>query len=1074
MDKNLIRFLRECYQEDTGRQTIWNIFKIKKDSLYSIPETQRNRLVSGKKIELDLKSGKQLYKESEKYRREKALKICHFFLVGEISVNLYGKQSSRKIFSPLFFYDAELKVTNNKVILTCDLDSIRVNETLIASLISDKNSIQEISSEILDMQAEGKESFVSVLNKYTQNTVSLNASASGELEKLAMINSQENIALIDNTILALCDRSISSRGIIDELSMLESASKYSTSLQALSDFDKNRNLKNYFSWLFNRCDFNNIPALLSKSQKRIIEKSSKSPFSVLQGPPGTGKSYTIASLALECFMRNETVLVVSKNEHAVDVVKDKLIGQFGLSQSAIMRAGVKDYHRDLKRFYDGIISGEGVVAPGVSKSGEINRVERAIVKKERLLEGLLKQANSDGKLLSGVESGDVTANFYVKLKLRAAEQRNKKHGLLYEKLKEIQILNKKKHELVSQHINDVYWKKINKMLKKHRPEIVKFRKALGARSSQRQEKIFSSVNFDVLLDSMPIWLCSLNALHKALPLQSDLFDLVIIDEATQCDIASCYPALQRASRALIVGDQKQLRHVSFLARSRQEELRDKCGLTEVEFSYRDHSMIDYAEKKIPDIKDKVQLDEHYRSVVELISFSNKMFYGSKLRIMTEKPHIESASSFELNFVEGGNRASGVNIKEAEAIINKLDELLQHQSVIPDSYKLSIGVLSFFSAQADYIQNQIYEKFGLEEIKLHKLRSGTPYSFQGEERDIMLISCAVDGDSSMSSYTYMNRPDVFNVAVTRSREKQIVFTSLPQKHMPAKSMLKQYLDFQVDFKGKFLPSQVEMSEAIKDMEMTLAGMGITVLRNYPVAGVEMDLVLLKNNQVLALDLIGFPCSDGQFESCQLERYKVFDRAGIAIMPLSYSGWRLRRKEVTSLIESRFVELQESNTITKLSSANLSMQWPKLLGENPGLANSVRLIEADLMALDMKAVLQQLALLIDQYKKVVWVLNEKLNIGELTFSRYMGAAEQVLLGGIDNISQILVIFKSMKHGTLEDPAVQALLAENHNAVDALESLALKWSKAKTVSGLAVGDLASAVSEVSDLIERVDNYE
>ena len=64
-----------------------------------------------------------------------------------------------------------------------------------------------------------------------------------------------------------------------------------------------------------------------------------------------------------------------------------------------------------------------------------------------------------------------------------------------------------------------------------------------------------------------------------LPLQRDMFDLVIIDESTQCDIASSFPVLQRGKRAVVVGDPKQLRHLSFLPRERQEAIADRYSLS---------------------------------------------------------------------------------------------------------------------------------------------------------------------------------------------------------------------------------------------------------------------------------------------------------------------------------------------------------------------------------------------------------------------------------------------------------------------------------------------------------------
>ena len=127
-----------------------------------------------------------------------------------------------------------------------------------------------------------------------------------------------------------------------------------------------------------------------------------------------------------------------------------------------------------------------------------------------------------------------------------------------------------------------------------------------------------------------------------MPLIPEMFDLAIIDEATQCDIASCLPILQRAKRVAIVGDPKQLRHVSFLARSKQAILATKEGLSaEVadQLNYRSKSILDLAEETITEQQRVQFLDEHYRSRPDIIQFSNRHFYNSSLRIMTQNPEL---------------------------------------------------------------------------------------------------------------------------------------------------------------------------------------------------------------------------------------------------------------------------------------------------------------------------------------------------------------------------------------------------------------------------------------------------
>src|SRR5262249_36054048 len=155
------------------------------------------------------------------------------------------------------------------------------------------------------------------------------------------------------------------------------------------------------------------------------------------------------------------------------------------------------------------------------------------------------------------------------------------------------------------------------------------------------------------------------------PLKIGLFDLAIIDEATQCDIASCLPILQRARRVVISGDPNQLRHISFLPRSRQAELlaRHEIPATEEQrLDYREKSILDFVNDALTSQDQVIFLDEHYRSSPPIIQFSNQRFYAGGLRVMTEKPGITFRDSLVLSHDEGRRNREGVNAEEAKRLI----------------------------------------------------------------------------------------------------------------------------------------------------------------------------------------------------------------------------------------------------------------------------------------------------------------------------------------------------------------------------------------------------------------------
>ena len=140
-----------------------------------------------------------------------------------------------------------------------------------------------------------------------------------------------------------------------------------------------------------------------------------------------------------------------------------------------------------------------------------------------------------------------------------------------------------------------------------------------------------------------------------LPLDREMFDLVIVDEASQCDVASALPLLYRGKRAIVCGDPKQLRHLSFLREDRQAALASQHGLSasqRSQWNYRTHSLLDVVNGALPSQDDVVLLDEHYRSLPQIIEFSNRRFYGQALRVMTRRPDTLGLRSVEMRKVNG--------------------------------------------------------------------------------------------------------------------------------------------------------------------------------------------------------------------------------------------------------------------------------------------------------------------------------------------------------------------------------------------------------------------------------------
>ena len=150
---------------------------------------------------------------------------------------------------------------------------------------------------------------------------------------------------------------------------------------------------------------------------------------------------------------------------------------------------------------------------------------------------------------------------------------------------------------------------------------------------------------------------------------------------------------------------------------------------------------------------------------------------------------------------------------------------------------------------------------------------------------MLISFSIDNDSKRAA-VYLNKADVFNVTITRARQKQILFLSIDELQLPADNLLRNYLGSISEFEATHsITSKID--EFQKSVMNELDKLDIENWPGYTIAGIEVDILCRYNNRYLAIDLIGFPGPWADF--FELNTYKLFKRAGIDILPISYGLW-----------------------------------------------------------------------------------------------------------------------------------------------------------------------------------------
>ncbi len=281
------------------------------------------------------------------------------------------------------------------------------------------------------------------------------------------------------------------------------------------------------------------------------------------------------------------------------------------------------------------------------------------------------------------------------------------------------------------------------------------------------------------LPALPVWAVTNLSARTHFSLTPSMFDLVVIDEASQCSAASVLPLLVRAKRALIIGDPHQLTHITSLGVNRERAIGQRWGLGDGtrrtadridEFSYRARSCFSLAASRLDE--DPILLDLHFRSHPAIIGFSNESIYGRRLDLCSDERPPPGRPAIEWRRVDGdcvsGRRGrSLVNDREAKEVAS----VVAHELAQMDETEPSLGVVTPYRAQAELIRDCLTSVLG--ETRASEVPVATAHRFQGDERDIMIFSPVVGQSMTASQIRFAANPNLVNVALTRARRRLVV-------------------------------------------------------------------------------------------------------------------------------------------------------------------------------------------------------------------------------------------------------------------------------------------------------------
>ena len=312
------------------------------------------------------------------------------------------------------------------------------------------------------------------------------------------------------------------------------------------------------------------------------------------------------------------------------------------------------------------------------------------------------------------------------------------------------------------------------------------------KSANRHRKTARSAA-NAVKSALPCWIMPHSRVSESLPAELGIFDLVIVDEASQSTL-SALPALFRAKQILVVGDDKQVSPDNVGLNMEQSNALAVRHLSRqvplfIEPMRQESSLYDLASVIFG--ADRFMLREHFRCAAPIIEFSKRQFYRNELcplRLSKASERLDPVLS-DVLVVDGYRKGRGkTNPPEADYILQELQRISED----PSFDGRTIGVTTLLGTeQAALIYSRIENELGIPFIEKYRIRVGDPATFQGDERDIMFLSMvATPGNAAaLSGLAFEQR---FNVAASRARERMILVRSVDLDQLSPSDKLRRAL------------------------------------------------------------------------------------------------------------------------------------------------------------------------------------------------------------------------------------------------------------------------------------------
>lgn len=499
-------------------------------------------------------------------------------------------------------------------------------------------------------------------------------------------------------------------------------------------------------------------------QLRTIYNSLKYPVTYVQGPPGTGKTQTILNIVVNCLVNNKTLLITSNNNIPVDGIKEKLfLGRYNEKEIPfpIIRLGNNRF-----------------VAEALKKIKELYEFETKDVPREELLFNLKEKSKENNRaLLAKLKNYEARIDLKQNLEFISGLLLKGRYSLLEQEKKKLEDRLNQIPETTDDNVKEIFEviKGNYQLLQYFYFESLKHIKRLKSKDHSDLAEILNIQDENEQVKEFNKWIAddkNLEKFTRVFPIilttniscrklgKKFKFDLLVMDEAGQCDIATSLIPISKCSSMVLIGDTNQLKPIVIFEESKNKQLKKQFEIDE-RYDYYNNSILSVY-KSADNISSNILLRYHYRCGKKIINYSNMRFYENKLDLSAIKT-IGDVILLDVNNVNRLKRNS--QIEEAKEIVNYIKE----------NNLSDVFIITPFRNQEEVINHYLNEAKEKKEI-YETVSCGTIHKVQGQENKTIIISTSISKCTAPKTYDWIkNNSQLINVGVTRAKENLIVVT-----------------------------------------------------------------------------------------------------------------------------------------------------------------------------------------------------------------------------------------------------------------------------------------------------------